>query len=86
MQQPMASLSIRRLEDETLARLKARAKRDSLSLEETVRRILRAAVVNEAPLGTTIRQIVGDDGIDLELPRREIESPIDFASDEYGQD
>ena len=42
--------------------------------------------MNEAPLGTTIRQIVGDDGIDLELPRRGIESPIDFASDDYGQD
>ena len=82
----MASLNIRRLEDETLARLKARAKRDSLSLEETVRRILRAAVVDEAPLGTTIRQIVGEDGIDLELPRRKIDSPSDFASDDYGQD
>ena len=82
----MANLSIRRLEDETLARLKARAMRESLSLEETVRRILRAAVVDEAPLGTTIRQIVGEDGIDLELPHREIKSPIDFASDDYGPD
>ena len=82
----MASLSIRRLDDETLSRLKARAKRDSLSLEETVRRILRAAVVDEVPLGTAIRRIVGADGIDLELPTREIDSPIDFASDDYGPD
>ena len=82
----MGSLSIRRLEDETLTRLKARAKRNSLSLEETVRRILRAAVVDEAPLGTTIRRIVGEDGFNLELRRREIDSPIDFASDDYGRD
>ena len=82
----MASLSIRRLEDETLARLKARAKREALSLEETVRRILRAAVVDEAPLGTAIRRIVGKDGIDLELPKREVYDPINFASDDYGRD
>ena len=80
----MGSLSIRRLEDETLTRLQARAKRESLSLEETVRRILRAAVMDEAPLGTAIRRIVGRDGIDLELPKREIDNPIDFASDDYG--
>ena len=82
----MASLSIRRLEDETLTRLKTRAKRDSLSLEETVRRILRAAVVDEVPLGTAIRRIVGQDGIDLKLPKREIYDPIHFGSDDYGPD
>ena len=82
----MGNLSIRRLEDETLTRLKARAQRESLSLEETVRRILRAAVVDEEPLGTAIRRIVGQDGIDLELPKREVYSPINFASDDYGPD
>ena len=82
----MASLSIRRLEDQTLARLKARAKRDSLTLEETVRRILRAAVVDEESLATAIRRIVGKDGSDLELPKREVYSPINFASDDYGPD
>ena len=82
----MANLSIRRLDDETLSRLKARAKRDSLSLEETVRRILRAAVVDEVPIGTAIRRIVGADGIDLDLPKREVDSPIDFASNDYGPD
>ena len=83
----MASLSIRRLDDETLNRLKARAQRDSLSLEETVRRILRLAVVDETPLGTTIRRIVGDRGVDLSLPPRALESPaFDFGSDAYGTD
>jgi len=53
-------------------------------LEETVRRILRAAVVDEVPLGSTIRRIVGDDGFDLRLPERELRDPIDFTSDEYG--
>ena len=82
----MARLSIRRLEEETLWRLKARAKRDSLSLEETVRRILRAAVADDVPLGTTIRRIAGKDAFDIALPQRELQSPIDFASDEYGTD
>lgn len=82
----MGGLNICRLEDETLTRLKARAKRDSLSLEETVRRILRAAVADEVLLGSAIRRIVGQDGIDLELPKRETFGPINFASDDYGPD
>ena len=51
-----------------------------------MRRILRVAVVDDVPLGTTIRRIVGEDAIDLELPQREFDSPIDFTSDEYGTD
>ena len=39
--------------------MKARASREGTSLEETVRSILRAAVVDEEPLGTVIRRIVG---------------------------
>ena len=82
----MASLRIGHLEEETLRRLKARAKRDSLSLEETVRCTLRMAVMDDVPLGATIRRIAGKDAFDLELPQRELHSPIDFASDEYGTD
>ena len=37
----MASLSVRRLDSEVVRRLKIRAERESLSLEETVRRILQ---------------------------------------------
>ena len=48
----MARLSVRRLDDEVVRRLKIRAARDAVSLEETVRRILGTAVVDEEPVGT----------------------------------
>lgn len=79
----MANLSIRRLDEDTVRRLKVRAEREGTSLEETVRRILQAAVVDEEPLGTLIRRIVGK-GVDIELPKREVDAPIDFGSDDYG--
>ena len=82
----MASLSIRRLENDVVERLRVRADREAVSLEETVRRILRAAVADEEPVGAAIRRIVGSDGYDLQLPSREPEEPIDFASDDFGPD
>ncbi len=82
----MASLSVRRLDGEVIRRLKIRARRDGLSVEETVRRILADAVVDEEPVGAMIRRIIGDEGIDFELPAREVEEPIDFTSAEYGPD
>ena len=81
----MASLSIRRLDDEVVRRLKIRAEREAVSLEETVRRILRMAVVDEEPVGAMIRRIVGSDAVDLDLPGREVDDPIDFTSADYGQ-
>ena len=81
----MASLSVRRLDSEVVRRLKIRAERESLSLEETVRRILRSAVVDEEPVGAMIRRIVGDDGFDLDLPAREMDDPINFTSPDYGE-
>ena len=81
----MANLSIRRLDEDTVRRLRVRAEREGISLEETVRRVLRTAVVDEEPLGTLIRRIVGR-GFDIELPQREFDTPIDFAVDEYGAD
>ena len=82
----MASLSVRRLDGEIIRRLKIRAQRDGLSVEETVRRILAAAVVDVEPVGAMIRRIMGDKGIDLDLPAREVDEPVDFTSSEYGPD
>ena len=81
----MASLSVRRLDSEVVRRLKIRAERESLSLEETVRRILQSAVVDEEPVGAMIRRIVGDDRFDLDLPAREVDDPIDFTSPASGE-
>lgn len=82
----MASLSVRRLDDEVIRRLKIRAQRDGLSVEETVRRILAGAVVNVEPAGAMIRRIIGDDAVDFDLPAPEVDDPIDFTSGAYGQD
>ena len=79
----MANLSVRRLDDETMYRLRMRAARQNLSMEEAVRRILRSAVADEEPVGTMIRRLVADNACDLELPVREAGKPIDFASSDY---
>ena len=42
----MPSLSVRRLDGEVFRRMKMRARRDGLSVEEAVRRILADAVVD----------------------------------------
>ena len=82
----MASLSVRRLDGEVIRRLKIRARRDGLSVEETVRRILADAVVDVEPVGAMIRRIIGDDAVDFDLPAGEVDEPIDFTSGEYGRD
>ncbi len=82
----MASLSVRRLDGEVIRRLKIRAQRDGLSVEETVRRILADAVINVEPAGAMIRRIIGDDAIDFDLPAREVDDPINFTSGAYGRD
>ena len=82
----MASLSVRRLDGEVIRRLKIRAQRNGLSVEETVRRILANAVVDVEPAGAMIRRIIGDDAIDFDPAAREVDDPIDFTSGEYGRD
>ena len=81
----MANLSVRRLDSEVVRRLKIRAERENLSLEETVRRILRSAAADVEPVGAMIRRILGDEGFDLDLPAREIDEPVDFTSPDYGE-
>lgn len=75
----MASLSIRKLEDETLHRLRIRAAQHQVSMEEEVRRILRQAVMPPERLGTLAQQFFGEkDGVELELPAREVYEPVSF--------
>ena len=51
-----------------------------------MRRILADAVVDVEPAGATIHRTIGDDAIDLDLPARAVDDPIDFTSGEYGRD
>ncbi len=74
----MPSLSIRKLEDETLQRLRVRAAQHRVSMEEEVRRILRKAVMPPARLGSLALSCFGDEGVELELPKREVYEPVSF--------
>ena len=75
----MASITIRKLDDEVKSRLRMRAVGNGRSMEEEARVILREAVGREPKtqnLVTVIRSRFGpENGVDLELPPRE---PIRF--------
>lgn len=76
----MPSLSIRKLEDETLQRLRVRAAHHQVSMEEEVRRILRqAAVMPPEKSGSLAKAYFGEEGIELGLPEREVYEPISFG-------
>lgn len=69
----MAQLLVRNLDDALKARLKRRAARHGLSMEETARRILRDALESEVPepargLGSRIAARFGRTGLDEALP------------------
>ena len=66
-----------------MSRLRIRAARLNASVEETVRRILRSALADEEPVGTMIRRLVAGAAQDLDLPVRELDDPIDFATPDY---
>jgi antitoxin FitA len=75
----LASLSIRKLDDETYDRLRDRAVRHGVSMEEEVRQILKRAVSPPERLGDLFLKIFGPDkGADLELPSREPHEPMDL--------
>ena len=76
----MASLSVRSLDDDTLARLRMRAARRGVSMEEEVRRILKEAVSGPERLGDLAVRIFGlKHGVDLELPDRKPHMPVDLS-------
>jgi len=68
----MASLSIRKIDDETVAHLRGRAARHGVSMEEEVRRILRQAVATPERLGDLAVRVFSPayGGPELELPLR----------------
>lgn len=75
----MASLSIRKLDDETYERLQERATQHGRSMEEEVRQILRQAVAAPTKLGQLFLKTFGAKaGVELELPPREPHEPIEF--------
>lgn len=80
----MASITIRRLDDEVKTRLRARAAANGRSMEEEARIILREAVGREAKPGNLaglIRECFEPlGGVELELPPRgPMREPPDFS-------
>jgi plasmid stability protein len=81
------TLTIRRLEPELGARLRARADQEGLSVEEHVRRTLRAAHPADAPGESWVDRFRRDwlaatdgQGIELEIaPRPTTREPPDFS-------
>jgi plasmid stability protein len=75
----LASLSIRKLDDETYDRLRVRAVQHGVSMEEEVRQILKRAVLPPERLGDLFLKAFGPTrGADLDLPRREPHEPVDL--------
>ena len=76
----MASLSIRKLEENTLEKLRARAAQHGVSMEEEVRQIIRLAVSSPERLGDFAVSLisVAYGGGELQLPPRESSEPMEF--------
>lgn len=75
----MANLSVRKIDDEIYERLRVRAAKHGISMEEEVRQILRHAVSAPDKLGDLALQHFGPDhGVELELPSRQPHEPFDF--------
>lgn len=76
----MPDISIRKLEPETVALLRERATRHGVSMEEEVRRILRATVASRQPISQIANELFGPaHGVELKLPTHPVHEPIDFA-------
>ncbi len=76
----MASLSVRNIDDETVAHLRIRAASRGVSMEEEVRQILKTAVATPEQLGDLAVRLFstayGEE--ELELPEREVSPPMVF--------
>jgi len=76
----MANLSVRKIDDETLSRLRIRAAKHGVSMKEEARRILRDAVSAPNDMGDLALQIFGPmHGVDLPLRERTPHEPLDLT-------
>ena len=76
----MANLSVRRIDGVTLDRLRVRAARHGVSMEEEIRRILRESVSGPEHLGDMALQMFGPEhGVDLTLPLGQPHKPPELG-------
>ncbi len=77
----MANLSIRRLDDDIVAKLRIRAAERGVSMEEEVRRIIEQAVAPPARVGDLALELFGENGgIELDLIERPPHEPVDLSA------
>jgi len=75
----MGSISVRKIDNETLERLRRRARRDGVSMEEEVRCILQAAVAAPERIGDLALAVFGPDhGVELDRPAHGPQGPADL--------
>jgi plasmid stability protein len=76
----VASLSVRKIDDEILVQLRVRAARHGVSMEEEARRILKQAVAAPERLGDLAVRVFSPayGGTELDLPEREVTEPLEF--------
>jgi antitoxin FitA len=76
----MANLSIRKIDDDVLSRLRTLASSHGVSMEEEVRQILKRAVTNQIKLGDMAQQLFGaEQGVELDLPAYTAHEPMDLS-------
>ena len=76
----MANLSVRKLDEETLNRIRVRAAHHGVSMEEEVRQILKRAVIVPERLGDlAIRFFGSKHGVDLKLSKQKPHIPMEFS-------
>ena len=77
----MASFSIRKLDDQIYQKLRIRAARHGVSMEEEVRQILTEVVSVPERITTVFQKHFGPkNGVDLDIPnQRSPHEPLDFS-------
>jgi plasmid stability protein len=76
----LASLSIRKLDDDTYKQLRVRAAKHGVSMEEEARQILKQAVAVPERVGDLFLKYFGPtNGVDVDLPPREPHEPLDLT-------
>lgn len=76
----MTNLSVRKLDEETVRRLRIRAAHHGVSMEEEVRQILFCAVTVPQRLGDMALEYFGqNNGIELDIPEKDSHHPTEFS-------
>ena len=75
----MASLSVRKIDSELYERLRVRAAKHGVSMEEEVRQILKRTIETPENLGDLATEYFGQaNGVELEIAQHKPHQPLDL--------